>query len=266
LIVHAWVPIAVAIAHAAPSPPPTRSAPENAASYEVRDLDGFRVHVNKAFLAHDPKKLERVLLQARADLDEVAHFVTPQMLAVLHTVELWVEENGTHDTARNGHGMCQHASKSWLTEHGLLPEKAGHFEIINPDDFLTWRRDQPYMLFHEMAHAVQWRLSKSDAEIRAAHDDAMAHHLYEAVPRNTVPQSKTGKAYAAENEHEYFAELSEAYFALNDFYPYSRAQLADYDRRGFALMEKFWDMSARQLAENWAPQESGIALPASFAR
>ena len=48
------------------------------------------------------------------------------------------------------------------------------------------------------------------------------------------------KAYAKTNRAEYFAELTEAYFGKNDFYPFTRAELEKHDPVGFKLMKDAW--------------------------
>lgn len=238
----------------------SRAAPERPEHYEDREVGGYRVHVNKRLLA-EPELLGRVMLHLAADLDEVDHFVPGPARAVLKTVEFWVEKDGAHEAGKAARGLCCHWSRAWLADHGVLPEKAGHVEIMNPADFLEWRRDQPYMLFHEMAHAMHWRLGRCDGEIKAAYDRAMKAKLYDAVPRNTMPRGKNVKAYAAENDHEYFAELSEAYFAVNDFYPFKRPQLQDHDGEGMELMERVWGMTEQQFQLKWSPREAGVARP-----
>ena len=42
------------------------------------------------------------------------------------------------------------------------------------------------------------------------------------------------------NQMEYFAELSEAYFYRNDFYPFLNAELKQHDPVGYALMVELW--------------------------
>jgi hypothetical protein len=42
------------------------------------------------------------------------------------------------------------------------------------------------------------------------------------------------------NPKEYFAELSEAYFGKNDFYPFVRGELKVHDPVGYRLMEEAW--------------------------
>lgn len=260
VVLAAVVPVS---GHAWPEPPvPPRQ--ERAEDYEAREVEGARIHVNRALAADRPETLERVLLHMRADLDEIVHFAPAPALPVLRTVEIWVEKDGTHETGRGGHGMCCHWSKDWLAANGVLGAKVGHVEIMNPDDFLNWRRDQPYMLFHEMAHALHWRLSSLDAEIASVYRHAMDAKLYDAVPRNSVPEGQTVWAYAAENDHEYFAELSEAYFALNDFSPFTRAQFRAHDPDGFELVRRVWGMAEARFRSAWSPREAGVAAPGGW--
>jgi dipeptidyl-peptidase-4 len=72
--------------------------------------------------------------------------------------------------------------------------------------------------------------------------------LYERVGRNTLPGGETVRAYAVTNHHEYFAELSEAYLALNDFEPYTRLQLEKLDPAGFEMVRMLWNLSAEEIA------------------
>lgn len=46
--------------------------------------------------------------------------------------------------------------------------------------------------------------------------------------------------YALTNEKEYFAELTEAYFGKNDYFPFTRAELVEFDPQGFELIQEAW--------------------------
>jgi hypothetical protein len=48
------------------------------------------------------------------------------------------------------------------------------------------------------------------------------------------------KHYGLSNAKEYFAESTEAYFGVNDFYPFVRAELREHDPRMFKLMVRVW--------------------------
>lgn len=209
-------------------------------------MQGFRVRISGDWKAEEEELLGRVLLHLEADLDSITHAVPGPALAAMRQAEIWVERQGTTATERAGRGMCCHWSPAWLREHGVLVEKAGSVEIINPENYLNWR-DQPSMLLHELSHAFHWRLAALDGEIDEAYRKAVDAGLYDAVSRNTLPRDQAVRAYAATNSHEYFAELSEAYLGVNDFYPYTRKQLEAHDPGGFALMERIWNMSEEEL-------------------
>ena len=50
--------------------------------------------------------------------------------------------------------------------------------------------------------------------------------------------------YAGENDHEYFAEISCAYFNFLEYTPHNRSELRKYDSMGYRLMESTWGSSA----------------------
>lgn len=239
------------------TPKPQAPALAAPAVYETRSLAGFTLRINREFIEKDAALLDRVLVQLHADLNEIEHFLPQGAAEALRGVTVWVELQGYSGMGHGGHGLCCHWSPAWLTSVGLPAEKAGGVEIINPTDYLTWRRDQPYMLFHEFAHAYHWRIAGRDDEIKKAYRAAMEKHLYDAVDRNSLPAGQTTKAYAANNDHEYFAELSECFFAVNDFYPYTRAQLKVHDPEGAALIERLWHLTADQIAEAKKDREPG---------
>jgi hypothetical protein len=235
------------------SEPPERqadrqvAAPDPIDSYDLREVEGFRVRINHAISAQEPDLLRRVLVHLEADLDTISHTVPAPALAVMRHAEIWVELQGTNKTELHGRGLCCHWSTGWLKANGVLEAKVGSVEVIRPRDYLQWR-DQPCMLLHELAHSVHWRLSGLDDEIEKAFKAAVDAKLYDNVERNTLPRGQTVKAYAATNSHEYFAELSEAYLGVNDFFPYTRRQLEAHDPTGFKLMERIWNLSEAELA------------------
>ncbi len=97
------------------------------------------------------------------------------------------------------------------------------------------------MLLHEFAHAYHRRMGEAfPAEVSAAYSRAKATGLYDAVGYN-VSDSPV-RAYATNNVTEYFAELSEAYFGLNDYYPHTRRQLMAHDAHGMRAVELAWEV------------------------
>ena len=48
------------------------------------------------------------------------------------------------------------------------------------------------------------------------------------------------KHYALNNDQEYFAEATEAFFGTNDFYPFVRAELQEFDPEMYKLLRQVW--------------------------
>jgi hypothetical protein len=119
---------------------------------------------------------------------------------------------------------------------------------MNADDFLQWRAEQPMMLLHELAHAYHARLNVMRPDVRAAHQRARAAGLYGPVAYVLNTPDKPRDAYAATNPTEYFAELTEARFGRNDFFPFTHEDLRAYDPEGLAVVDKLWHLSEADLA------------------
>jgi hypothetical protein len=201
-------------------------------NYEPRDMAGFTVFVNRKALAHEAATREALQL-LEEKLAEVVRILSPEHLKPLRPVRVWVEWEQTAGAAQ------YHVSADWLQSHGYNPEKAGDMEISNVAHFLQWTRDaQPMMVLHELAHAYHNRVLGSDyAGIRKAYEQAVKDKRYESVPH---VGGGLKRAYALNNEQEYFAETTEAYFGVNDFYPFTRPELRDFDPAGYHLMEEVW--------------------------
>ena len=46
--------------------------------------------------------------------------------------------------------------------------------------------------------------------------------------------------YALSDQKEFFAEMTEAYFGVNDFYPFNHAELKEAEPETFALLTEIW--------------------------
>src|SRR5262249_45521727 len=113
--------------------------------------------------------------------------------------------------------------------------------VGNAKHFLAWSADQPCMVLHELAHAYHHLvLGGSNAEIKDAYDAARKSGKYDSVLRISGPKEKS---YAMTNDEEFFAELSESYFGTNDFYPFVRTELKDYDPASYELIRRLWNTS-----------------------
>ncbi|MBT4866083.1 MAG: metallopeptidase, partial [Planctomycetaceae bacterium] len=127
-----------------------------------------------------------------------------------------------------------------LVAHGHDPRLVNHVHIPRAKqlfDRRMWAK-HPYVVLHELAHSYHDQvLSFDQPAIVAAYDDAKGKGIYDKVLLFTGAKVRH---YALTNHKEYFAESTEAYFGVNDFYPFVRAELKEHDPTMFVLMQKIW--------------------------
>ena len=141
-----------------------------------------------------------------------------------------------HEHAGNG-GMF-HRNPDWLIAHGRTVELLNGVEISNAGVFAEDSKVQPGSILHELSHAYYGRLSDEDrARVDAVYRRAMESGRYRSVKRH---DGSVGPAYAQSNAAEYFSELSEAYWSRNDFFPFTRSELAVHDPDGERLIAELW--------------------------
>lgn len=93
---------------------------------------------------------------------------------------------------------------------------------------------------HELAHA--WHCMAYDpcwsaTRVMSAYAAAMSDDLYDSV---AYLYGDDERAYAATDDAEYFAELSEAWFDSNDYFPFNRADVLAHDPVGAKAIEGSW--------------------------
>lgn len=238
--------VALALSAQATPDPYVHTMPESLDAYAAETIAGFPARVNKDLITREPELLSTVRTMLASDLLMIEHVLPEPAFDRIKTTTFWIELQGpVVDPGMSGRGMCYHASRDWVTGHGLLAEKTGGVEICRAEDFIDWRRNQPFMTLHELAHAYHHMLGTDYAPVADAYEHAKQAGLYDAVMHNT--RTEPERAYAMTNATEYFSELTEAYFGLNDFYPFTRVQLEAHDPQGLASIEAAWNLSAAEL-------------------
>lgn len=204
---------------------------EPTASYTKRIYAGFTVNVSAKLIAdtalHDPsvKHVEQMVSDMAAKLPR------PAVAGLQKASALWLE----HSDCRKPAGEY-HPSRGWLMANNVNPDKAKNVEFNA--DHLHWSKEQPAMMLHEFAHAFHDIYLRGDnPEVLRAFARACRDGKYENV--DYVLGGKK-RAYALNNQMEFFAELSEAYFWRNDFEPYDRTALAKFDPESMAMIERMW--------------------------
>lgn len=203
------------------------------ADYAEAVIHGWRIIVSKQLLAQDGQLAHQVLNLLDAQLGIIQSQVPLKAVQALQAAPIWMELQ-----TPGLRGAQYHWSADWLSNNGYDPRKARAVEISSARDYLEWSQIQPSIILHEMAHAYHDRvLGKDHPELIAAFNAAVNRGLYESV---ASAQGPVGRAYGLNNYLEFFAELTEAYFVRNDFFPFNREELRQYDPVGYAMIESVW--------------------------
>jgi hypothetical protein len=201
--------------------------------YEKRAIQGWTIYANKDLLADGTELGSRALRLLETKLYEVERVLPAKAYEELRRVPIWL---GVDD----GYAPCgqYHWSRESLRASGHNPDKATSVEIGNASRFLRWSLDQPAMVLHELAHAYHDQVLGHDHEgILEAFRAAVKGGQYESVLHF---DGREKRAYALENDLEYFAEGTEAFFGTNDAYPFVRAELLRHDPKLFEVLQEVW--------------------------
>jgi hypothetical protein len=229
LMLRMWWILFVALALSAPAQTKGYD-PESA--YARREMEGWSLRVSGKLLA-ETNLCQQVLAVLGAQLHQITRVVPAPALAQIRQIPIWVELNDPLFP-----GMCFHESHEWLEAHGVNPAKTGAVELANARNFLRWSLEQPCMVLHELAHGFHHRfLGEQHPGIRRCYDHARTAGLYRSVLR---ANGRHEPHYALTGEKEYFAESTEAFFGTNDFYPFVRAELKEFDPEMDALLVGVW--------------------------
>jgi hypothetical protein len=199
-------------------------------SYEKHTFHGWTVLVSKRF-GDDKDARDKALKETESQLYRITGFLPDWVLEDMKKTEIWLE----YDFPGRGQ---YHPSKAWLKGNGYNPEKAKTIEIPNSREFVRHRGASVLTMFHELLHAWHDRvLGFGDKRIIEAHKRAVASGKYDSVMRTS---GRRVEHYALSTHQEFFAEMSEAWFYVNDYYPFVRAEIQQYDPKTFELLKELW--------------------------
>ena len=182
---------------------------------------------------------------ARAELtrqlQDIKRVVPPGPLSKLQKVTIWVNASSKVTPC-----MAYHPGRQWLKEHDANPDMAKGVEMGSCKNFASWTYQQPWMVMHELAHAYHDQFLEKgfeNIEVLDTFKNSMATKKYESVLHW---DGASTKHYATNNQMEFFAETTESYFGTNDFYPFVKAELMNFDPQALTLMKKVWGEAIKQ--------------------
>jgi hypothetical protein len=208
--------------------------------YKVVKAAGFTVFIHPEVQSH-PEDMKAGLDMLETQLTNIQNALPKDKLAQLSTVRFWLEWDLRPDA--NAMAWVHGGTKGQLKHAGLNPDKANDVVIGRLKVCVNnHRKGQPWFILHELAHSYHFLvLGGENAAVKAAYKQAMERKLYDNVKDL---HGRKGKAYAATNEFEYFAEITTAFFGKCPWFPFVREDLKELDPVGFKLMQDIWGVRA----------------------
>lgn len=202
----------------------------------VQNIEGWTVYVDPQLLEGEHSEVGgRALKMLANHLQRIAILLPEDRLAKMQKLEIWIEYH--HPTLGS---MQYHPNIGWLKSHGHDPRLAKKVHIPRAESLLSRQQmvKHPAVVLHELAHAYHDQyLGFDDPRFVEAYKKAKESGKYDNVLLYT---GKKVRHYAMTDHKEYFAEGTEAYFYRNDFYPFVRAELKEFDPTLHDLLEEVW--------------------------
>lgn len=209
---------------------------EKPASRTVRQIEGWTVRVDDRLLQSPSEELGiRILKALEAKLTDINAVVPSDKLEKLHAVTIVLDLS--HGDL---HPMQYHPSADWLTEHGYARDLVHCVHIPRAAELVEPRQInvQPWCVLHELAHAYHDQvLGFDEARIRDAYERYKKSGHGDAVLLIT---GERRRHYGLTDHKEFFAEMTEAYFGTNDFFPFNRGELMTAEPEIYKLMQTIW--------------------------
>ncbi len=220
----------------APAGAAEKTEPPKPTSRTVRKIEGWTVRIDDRLLKGPNAELgSRALKSLEARLADINAVVRPNRLEKLHAVTIVL------DLSHGKLGGAQyHPSADWLKDNGYAADLARCVHLPRAAELLEPRQInvQPWYVLHELAHAYHDQvLGFDDVRIRDA------YKKYKESGHGDKALLVTGERvrhYGLTDHKEFFAEMTESYFGMNDFFPFNRAELMTAEPEIYKLLLDIW--------------------------
>lgn len=232
LLLTLFAPLATAA-----EPPPKDAEPAKPTTRTDKTIEGWTVRVDDRLLrAPDDVLGTRALRFLEGKLSDIKVVVPADKVKKLQSVVIVLDLS--HGKLSS---MQYHPSAGWLKANGYSADLEKCVHIPKAADLPTKRsiNEQPWVILHELSHAYHDQvLGFDEPRIKEAYEK------YKKSGRGDKTLLFNGKRvqhYALTTPMEFFAEMTEAYFGVNDFFPFTRGELKESEPEIFDLLSIIWE-------------------------
>jgi hypothetical protein len=205
-------------------------------SHSSRVIEGWTIRIDDRLLNEPERALgDRAIHLLSNRLADIVRVVPADKVEWLQKVPICLDlTNGALLSAQ------YHPSADWLRENGYDVSLARCVHIPDAAYFASGKMayEQPWAVLHELAHAYHDQvLGFDEPRIMKAWKAFVASGKYKSVPHMN---GRMREHYGLTNQKEFFAEMTETYFGMNDFFPFNSAELRREEPELFGLMHEIW--------------------------
>ena len=204
--------------------------------HELHQMSWWTVYIE--CIAYDtPGFAEELIGYTRSQMALAADLLPASSIGTLRHTPVWVDASFEDDSS-----MAIYIEDTQDPGSEDLPFLNGiRLSADAVRDELTYEIPEGFSV-HELAHAwhcLAYNPCWSATRVMSAYAAAMSDDLYDSVPYLYGDEER---AYAATDDAEYFAELSEAWFHTNDYFPFTREDVLAHDPIGAKAIEGAWKL------------------------
>lgn len=188
-------------------------------------VHGFTIKVTSTFVWD--QQTDNAYRYLQKVLDDLETILPAPALKKMQEKEIWL----TADKERPALEYCKEEGP--YTSCILINDIAGYYDQSV--------KNQPSLLIHYLALQYADRFLKNHEDLlTTAWQEAVNSGVYNNVEYFDGEKITTKRADALQDQYAYFAELSEAYWGKNDYFPFDYYDITSFDPNGFQFMETLW--------------------------
>ena len=227
-----FIVLGATLAHGEEKPEPAKPT-----SHTARNIEGWTVEIDDRLLDQEKELGDLALRLLSNQLFQIAFHLPESKVEILRTVKIRLDL--THGKLVSPQ---YHPSRSWLRQNGYSESlaKCVHLPDAAYYSSKNIHRIQPWFMLHELAHAWHDQFLENgfeNAQIKETWQKTLDADKY--VNTLHIDGYET-KHYALTDQKEFFAEFTEAFFGVNDFFPFNRAELKKDAPEIEKLMRSIW--------------------------
>ena len=215
--------------------------PIKPSGHKALKIEGWQAQVDQRLLEPANEELYRRAMRFLENkLADIKVVVPAPIVKKLQNVTIVMDQSHGKLTS-----MQYHPSADWLKANGYSESLARCVHLPRAEDLATKRNvnEQPWVILHELAHAYHDQvLDFEEPKIKQVFQNYRKSGRGE---KTLLFNGSRVRHYALTDQKEFFAEMTESYFGVNDFFPFTRAELKESEPEIFELMQGIWGPSSR---------------------